>query len=163
MHSPFVYHFITTGMYRKTTAEENNILKNLKTNRKNNKRLLKILQYFKPQNTVLLSKPDIAFTHLSNQLKIVTHTDISSTKSIDCIWLNAEDSLETITLFDTLMSLTHENTLAIVKSPHKNKKSQQQWQKIKTYPQTTVTIDAYHFGLVFFRKIQASEHFTLRI
>jgi hypothetical protein len=149
-------------MYRKTTPEEKKILKNLKSNHRNNKRLLKTLQYFKPRNALLLSPANTAFTVFLDQLQSPLHTDISELKSIDCIWLNADDSLDIKTLFDPLTSVTHENTLGIVNNIYKNKKSQLQWQKIKAYPQTTVTIDTYHFGLIFFRKTQAREHFTLR-
>lgn len=150
-------------MYRKITPEEKKILKNLKSNHRNNKRLLKILQYFKPQNALLLSPPNNAFTVFSNQLKISNHTDISSIKNIDCIWLNAEDPIEITSSFDKLIPHTQENTVVIVKNIYENKKSQLQWQKIKAYPKTTVTINTYHYGLVFFRKTQATEHFTLRI
>lgn len=149
-------------MYRKITPEEKKILKNLKPNHRNDKRLLKILQYFKPQNALLLSPPNKALTVFSNQLQISNQTDISSIKNIDCIWLNPEDSLEISTLFDKLIPHTHENTVVIVKNIYKNKNTQLQWQQIKAYPKVTVTIDTYHYGLVFFRKTQATEHFTLR-
>ena len=37
------------------------------------------------------------------------------------------------------------------------------WQKIKSNPNVTVTIDLFHIGLVFFKKDQAKEHFLIRV
>jgi hypothetical protein len=37
------------------------------------------------------------------------------------------------------------------------------WQTIKAHPKVSVTIDTYQWGMVFFRKEQAKEHFTIRI
>jgi hypothetical protein len=36
------------------------------------------------------------------------------------------------------------------------------WETIKKHPQVTVTIDTFYWGIVFFRKAQAKEHFTIR-
>ena len=36
------------------------------------------------------------------------------------------------------------------------------WNNLKSNPKVTVTIDTFHFGLVFFRKEQVEEHFILR-
>ena len=37
------------------------------------------------------------------------------------------------------------------------------WHIIKQHPKVTVTIDIFHLGIVFFRKEQAKEHFTIRL
>lgn len=37
------------------------------------------------------------------------------------------------------------------------------WNIIKNHPQVTVTIDTFFWGIIFFRKEQAKEHFTIRI
>lgn len=40
---------------------------------------------------------------------------------------------------------------------------QQAWQQVKQLPQVTVSIDLFHFGLLFFRKEQVKEHFKLAL
>ena len=37
------------------------------------------------------------------------------------------------------------------------------WEEIKSHPEVRVTIDSFFWGLVFFRKEQEKEHFTLRL
>ena len=34
---------------------------------------------------------------------------------------------------------------------------------IKKHPKVTVTVDLFYFGIVFFRKEQAKEHFKIRV
>jgi len=37
------------------------------------------------------------------------------------------------------------------------------WEEIKKHPKVSVSIDTYFWGIVFFRKEQKKEHFTIRI
>ncbi|MBD0257317.1 MAG: SAM-dependent methyltransferase, partial [Cytophagales bacterium] len=36
------------------------------------------------------------------------------------------------------------------------------WEEIKRHPAVTLTVDLFHVGLVFFRRKQPKQHFTLR-
>ena len=46
--------------------------------------------------------------------------------------------------------------------PSNSKKSYQEWQNIVKNKHITASIDLYYFGLIFFRKEQAKEHFIIR-
>ena len=37
------------------------------------------------------------------------------------------------------------------------------WEFIKTHEKVTVSIDTFFWGIVFFRKEQVKEHFTIRV
>jgi hypothetical protein len=37
------------------------------------------------------------------------------------------------------------------------------WEEIKTHPEVRVSIDTFFLGLVFFRKEQVKQHFTIRL
>jgi hypothetical protein len=37
------------------------------------------------------------------------------------------------------------------------------WSTIKKHPKVTVTVDVFHYGIVFFRREQSKEHFKIRV
>jgi len=44
-----------------------------------------------------------------------------------------------------------------------NQEMKQAWSEIKKHPKVTVTVDIFHWGIVFFKKGQAKEHFKIRV
>lgn len=64
--------------------------------------------------------------------------------------------------FDVVSSLMHAQSALVLSSPYGDRGSLQQWKKRITGERTTVTIDLYHIGLVFFHSGQAKEHFKIR-
>ena len=57
----------------------------------------------------------------------------------------------------------HNNTMMLIGSIHKNKESQEFWDTLKKLKNSTVTIDMFNCGAIFFRKEQVKEHFIIRI
>ena len=51
----------------------------------------------------------------------------------------------------------------IVNQPHSNKKTSIQWQSLCKRAEVQVSIDFFEFGLCFFNRKQAKEHFKLRL
>lgn len=45
---------------------------------------------------------------------------------------------------------------------HQSKYKEETWEAIKQRPEVSVTVDTYHFQLVFFRREQPKEHFIIR-
>ncbi len=73
------------------------------------------------------------------------------------------NKVATLQYFETLLPSTHNETLFIFDDIYWSKDMTDAWELIKQHPKVTVTIDTYKFGLVFFRKEQAKEHFTIRL
>ncbi|WGD34894.1 class I SAM-dependent methyltransferase [Olleya sp. YS] len=95
------------------------------------------------------------FTIVINQLKTTT---------FDLIYFDGNHQKEaTLNYFETLLPNSHNNSVFIFDDIYWSKDMTDAWESIKKHPKVTVTIDTYHFGLVFFRKEQAKEHFTIRI
>jgi phage pi2 protein 07 len=46
---------------------------------------------------------------------------------------------------------------------HKSIENENTWEIIKKHPKVKVTIDVFHFGIVFFRAEQEKEHFVIRV
>ena len=84
-------------------------------------------------------------------------------KPFDLIYLDGHHSLEpTLTYFNKLLSNVHNNSVMILDDIHWSAQMEKAWNQIKAHPKVTVSIDTYKWGLLFFRKEQAKQHFIIR-
>lgn len=85
-------------------------------------------------------------------------------KNFDFIYFDGNHQKKaTLNYFNSCLSTIHNNSIFIFDDIHWNKEMTEAWHIIKEHPKVTVTIDIFHLGIVFFRKEQAKEHFTIRI
>jgi len=68
----------------------------------------------------------------------------------------------TMEYFEQLLTKAHANSVFVVDDIHWSVGMEKAWERIKTHPRVTVTIDLYDLGLVFFRTEQPPQHFRLR-
>ena len=140
LHSPFVYDFITKGLYQQEI--KNNDLLNLNELKNLSKKQLiiftKIVNYFEIKH---INFDVNSFIKNENKTyKLLFTKDLSSLKNINFKRLNSHH----IILIDAI---------------YQHKK---EWQKLINLQDVTVTIDLFYFGLIFFRKEQVKEHFIIR-
>ncbi|GHA57773.1 O-methyltransferase [Pontibacter akesuensis] len=91
---------------------------------------------------------------LQQQLKQVTQLDFA--------FLDGNHRYEpTISYFESCLTKSHEQTVLVLDDIYWSAEMKQAWQEIKRHPQVQQTIDLYFVGLVFFRKQQPKENFTL--
>ncbi len=89
--------------------------------------------------------------------------DLNS-KNYDLIFFDGNHKKEpTLHYFESLLSTTHNNSVFIFDDIYWSKGMTQAWETIKQHPKVTVTIDTFYWGIVFFRKEQAKEHFIIRV
>lgn len=69
----------------------------------------------------------------------------------------------TLNYFELLLPSICNETIWIFNAIHRSEAMEEAWKIIKEHPKTTVTIDTFHLGFVFFRKEQLKEHFVIRI
>ena len=69
----------------------------------------------------------------------------------------------TLEYFNHLLPTISNDTIWIFDDIHWSAGMEEAWDIIKNHPNVTVTIDTFQWGLVFFRKEQAKEHFIIRI
>lgn len=85
-------------------------------------------------------------------------------KSLDLIFFDGNHQKEaTLQYFESLLETAHNNTVFIFDDIYWSKGMTEAWETIKEHPKITVTIDTFFWGLVFFRKEQVKEHFTIRV
>jgi predicted O-methyltransferase YrrM len=69
----------------------------------------------------------------------------------------------TLKYFEHCLQHIHNDSFFIFDDIHWSKQMAEAWEEIKQHPEVRVTIDTYQWGIVFFRKEQEKEHFTIRV
>lgn len=69
----------------------------------------------------------------------------------------------TLSYFETLLPTAHNDSVWIFDDIHWSKDMEEAWSAIQQHPKVRVTVDTYQWGLVFFRREQEKEHFTIRV
>lgn len=82
----------------------------------------------------------------------------------DLIFFDGNHQKEaTLNYFETLLKTANNNSIFIFDDIYWSKDMTEAWKTIKQHPKVTVTIDTFFWGLVFFRKEQVKEDFTVRV
>lgn len=82
---------------------------------------------------------------------------------LDYAYFDANHRYEpTVRYFEQCLPYVNNDTLFIFDDIYWSKEMTQAWQYIKAHPQVSITVDLFWIGLVFFRKEQVKEDFTLR-
>lgn len=64
--------------------------------------------------------------------------------------------------FYRLLEDANDNTVFVLPNIYSTPQIKQAWETLKNAPNVTVTADTYHLGILFIRKGQAKQHFTIR-
>ena len=82
----------------------------------------------------------------------------------DLIYFDGNHQKEaTLHYFEKLLPMAHNDSVFIFDDIHWSREMEEAWDQIKAHPQVRVSIDTFYWGLVFFRKEQEKEHFTIRL
>ncbi|KAA2218095.1 MULTISPECIES: hypothetical protein [Maribacter] len=145
VHSPFVYNFLTKGLYTKRQRHiplEEHVL-------------TKAISYFNYKSIGFVDADDYIKDKLVANFDHLTF----DTLPLDVIYVGVNG-----TLFKSISKASyHNDTMLMINGIHKNRERKVSWERIKKLPEVSVTMDLFHCGLVFFRKEQAKEHFKIRV
>lgn len=87
----------------------------------------------------------------------------SRQSSVDFVFIDGNHRKEpTLRYFNQLLEHAINDTIFIFDDIHWSDDMEEAWEEIKNHPKVTVTIDLFFLGLIFFRKEQVKENFTLR-
>ncbi|MBX2828029.1 MAG: class I SAM-dependent methyltransferase [Flavobacteriaceae bacterium] len=73
------------------------------------------------------------------------------------------DKSNTLNYFHLLLDRIHNNSVIIFDDIYWSPEMTAAWEEIKGHDRVTVSIDTFQWGMVFFRKEQTKQHFTLRL
>ena len=85
-------------------------------------------------------------------------------KQFDCVFFSGHRTKQPLlNYFEECLKTIHNNSFFIFDAIYCSEEMQEAWSIIKKHPKVTVTIDLFYFGIIFFRKEQAKEHFKIRV
>ncbi len=164
VHSPFVFHLLTQGLYNKLIKLPVAALSTYKgINPKKSRLLYKVIQYFSPKSILIVGD-----TTFEKEVILLANPKAKIDIDIDnaiynCIYIHSQEfSLLTDERIEQLLITSENDSFWILENIHANGTTEKLWQTLKQNPKVTVTIDIYYFGLVFFRREQVKEHFIIR-
>lgn len=89
---------------------------------------------------------------------------VINNQNFDFIYFDGNHTKQaTLKYFATCIKTINNDTFFIFDDIHLTKDMYQAWNTVKEHSKVTVTIDTFNWGIVFFRKEQAKQHFTIRI
>ena len=82
----------------------------------------------------------------------------------DLIYFDGHHTKEaTLNYFQQLLPTAHNDSVFVFDDIHWSPGMEAAWEEIKAHPRVKVSIDTFFLGLIFFRKEQAKQHFTIRL
>ncbi len=108
-----------------------------------------------------------SFRFKNIQLHIQTFDDYFKAfplDKVDLVYLDgSHDKKNTLALFNQILPYTHNDTVVIFDDIYWSKEMTEAWTEITQHPNVTVSVDTFFWGIIFFRKEQKKQHFTLRV
>ena len=102
-------------------------------------------------------------TMVTGELGKTFKTIVEKTDALDLVYVGGKNTKDfSLSIFNLCLTKANEHTILIFDQIYWNKEMQNAWQNIKNHPQVAITVDLFWFGLVYFRKGQAKEHFKLK-
>jgi len=88
---------------------------------------------------------------------------ISNLHTVDFVFFDGNHQLKpTLSYFDQLLPLAHENSIFIFDDIHWSKEMEAAWERISSHPEVSVSIDLFELGIVFFGKEKSQNQYVLR-
>lgn len=100
---------------------------------------------------------------LEGNLNQTLEKQLQQTEKLDFVFFDGNHRYApTMQYFEGCLTKHHENSVFVMDDIYWSGEMKKAWQEIKQHPQVKQTIDLFFIGLVFFRRTQPNEHFTLR-
>ncbi len=120
-------------------------------------------------NTALVAEKSFKKFKLNNINSVLgdfkkTLPQVLENDTFDLIYFDGNHQKEaTIQYFEYCLTTSNENTIFIFDDIYWSHGMQEAWNYIKNHAKVTVSIDTFYWGLIFFRKEQPKQHFTIRL
>lgn len=91
------------------------------------------------------------------------HLALNDLGKLDYVFVDGNHRLKpTLDYFESLLEFAHNETVFVFDDIHWSEEMESAWEKIKTHPRVTISIDLFHMGVVFIRKEKkVKEHYIL--
>ena len=93
-----------------------------------------------------------------------TLPEVLQNNTFDLVYFDGNHQKKaTINYFELCLNHSNTNSIFIFDDIYWSKGMLEAWNYIKAHPKVTVSIDTYYWGIIFFRKEQPKQHFTIRL
>ncbi|TYP72943.1 hypothetical protein [Aquimarina intermedia] len=168
VHSPFVYLLITRCLYvRKRKATDHQVKKICKNSKnlsvKESRLLLRLISYLDIQTVLVLGKDQRSLAQVMELYtgNLTIDTALSSAP-YDLIIAESNEVAEANNAITMLLSAMHNDSILVLRGIHSDPDSETLWQTLCKNESVTASIDLYRVGLLFIRREQLQEQFTIR-
>jgi predicted O-methyltransferase YrrM len=121
-------------------------------------------------NTADIARENISKSGLKNISVITGAFDellpdlLEANERVDAIYIDGNHTHEATTrYFNMMLSRMHNNSFIIFDDINWSKGMVQAWNEITSHDKVTMSVDFFHFGMVFFNPGFSKEHFRIRI
>ncbi len=88
--------------------------------------------------------------------------ELSELEKVDFVFFDGNHQKEpTLDYFKQCLDYSDENSVFVFDDIHWSKGMTEAWEEIKKHPKTTISIDLFDLGIVFFKQDQAQQNFTV--
>ncbi|MBL4707840.1 MAG: class I SAM-dependent methyltransferase [Flavobacteriales bacterium] len=92
----------------------------------------------------------------------ILESELKQLKKVDFVFFDGNHKkAPTLSYFHTCLKYAEKDSIFIFDDIYWSKEMTEAWEEIKSHPEVSVTIDCFEMGLVFFKKGQVKEHFTV--
>ncbi|MBW3519487.1 hypothetical protein [Flavobacterium sp. NKUCC04_CG] len=155
IHSPFVFNWITQGLYSKNSNWDALPQKEVFTER--------VFAYFKPKTVAWISTKavPVKISGLSIFFPSLDSMRESAT-TVQMIYIDESCLLPATKVIETLLVMGND-AFVLVDKRAATAELNALWDQLIRNDKTTVSMDFYFYGLVFIRKEQLKQHFRIRL
>ena len=152
VHSPFVYQLVTQAFYNQKKAYSSiaphisQFTQKLSLPKKKQHLIARVCQYLNLKN---LATTEQSLDNVAQKVDLLFIPKFSGNRS--------EASIS------NLPSIIHNDTVIVIEHIHQCPNNKQLWKTLQNHKLTTVSIDTFSFGFLFFRKEQTKQHFRIRL
>jgi predicted O-methyltransferase YrrM len=121
-------------------------------------------------NTLSLAKSNIDRLEIKNVVFHEGNFDdtlpafLQQQSQVDFVFFDGNHRYEpTVCYFEWFLPKVTNQTVFIFDDIHWSKEMEKAWEEIKSHPQVIVSIDFFHFGVIFFKKELSRQHFRLKL
>ncbi len=163
VHSPFIYKLLEDVVYKKKQNKSTS-----KKRKKEYQLFLRLFKYYNSQNVLILNPNDF-FEKLFSEYKIINPdfkieqkpSSLKDHPSFDVYILNNIQNQDIINDFIHLAKIKNDS-FVIIPQIRASKQQLEFWKRFTEKDFARVSLEFYHFGLVFFRKECSREYFKVR-
>jgi hypothetical protein len=171
IHSPFMYRFVSKCFYTKGPRLTKRVhrAEKMELSYPAAEILYRIFNYLKPAKTFVLGYEDepiikmLRYAGEENKIKTWFFSPLAPIPGGTDLAVIADTEKEAaMASLELILANAHNDTVCVIPNIHSTRLMERTWHAIQAHPKVSATVDAYHLGLIFFRREQVEQHFMVR-